>query len=513
MTTPGWRYFVEIQGRETELPEGELAIGRSRSCAIALKDVTVSRHHATLFLERGQGKLRDNGSSNGTFLNGRKVEGELAVVDGDRIVVGESELVVRLVAPEATEATVRIELGALFCDRCGAPLPKGVTACVACGLPVPGMEETGAESRAAKPAKESEPERVAPPAPAFVQPATEPAPPRAAPVKPALEPSQAVSPWGAISAAVKPPAAPTPDAGSSSRPAAPPRAGSESPSWVAPSSPPSPLDQPVASRSIPAGVPPPAPPSRPMPWPMSPPAPSAPATSPWNPPSSPALGERPPGEALRGFELPPLPKAPLSAPPPSPPSGRPASPLDEAPLRPGPPASTPALPSHSPARSPSRPELLPSIHEAERTPAPHAASRGPVPQAIVRPAGFWIRVGAMLIDSAIVAVLAMVGLVAGWTSPVLGMAMSPLVLVVALAMPLVGWAMWGVTPGKALLGLAVCTPEGTPGQGIGWAKALLRLVGYFVSSLLLGAGYLMVAFTSGKRGLHDLIAGTYVARR
>ena len=131
----------------------------------------------------------------------------------------------------------------------------------------------------------------------------------------------------------------------------------------------------------------------------------------------------------------------------------------------------------------------------------------------MRPAGFWIRVGAMLIDSAIVSVLAMLGLLAGWMSPSIGMAVSPLVAVVALAMPLVGWAMWGATPGKALLGLAVCTPEGTPGEGIGWGKSALRLVGYVVSSLLLGAGYLMVAFTSGKRGLHDLIAGTYVARR
>jgi uncharacterized RDD family membrane protein YckC len=135
-----------------------------------------------------------------------------------------------------------------------------------------------------------------------------------------------------------------------------------------------------------------------------------------------------------------------------------------------------------------------------------------VPQRITRPAGFWIRVGALLIDSAILAVLAMLGLLAGWMSPTIGMAMSPLVGLVALAMPVVGWAMWGATPGKALLGLSVCTPEGAPGQGIGWAKALLRLVGYFLSSLLLGAGYLMVAFTSGKRGLHDFIAGTYVAR-
>ena len=52
-----------------------------------------------------------------------------------------------------------------------------------------------------------------------------------------------------------------------------------------------------------------------------------------------------------------------------------------------------------------------------------------------------------------------------------------------------------------------------PGPGLGWGPALLRLVGHLVCSLTFGLGYLLVAFTAQKQGLHDLIAKTRVVRR
>jgi uncharacterized RDD family membrane protein YckC len=71
-----------------------------------------------------------------------------------------------------------------------------------------------------------------------------------------------------------------------------------------------------------------------------------------------------------------------------------------------------------------------------------------------------------------------------------------------------GWGVRGATPGKRLLGLAV---EGDDGAfPIGASAAAARLVGYFVSGLALGIGFLMVAFHG--RGLHDRIAGTRVVR-
>jgi uncharacterized RDD family membrane protein YckC len=63
-----------------------------------------------------------------------------------------------------------------------------------------------------------------------------------------------------------------------------------------------------------------------------------------------------------------------------------------------------------------------------------------------------------------------------------------------------------------MLGLAIVTDSTRPGQGLGWGKAVIRLIGHMASSAVFSIGYLLVAFTSKKQGLHDLIAGTYVVR-
>ncbi len=70
-----------------------------------------------------------------------------------------------------------------------------------------------------------------------------------------------------------------------------------------------------------------------------------------------------------------------------------------------------------------------------------------------------------------------------------------------------GWE--GQTPGKKLLGLRVITMTGEP---VGYGRALLRYIGYFVSFFLLGLGFVMIAFDRNKRGFHDFIAGTCVVK-
>jgi uncharacterized RDD family membrane protein YckC len=51
------------------------------------------------------------------------------------------------------------------------------------------------------------------------------------------------------------------------------------------------------------------------------------------------------------------------------------------------------------------------------------------------------------------------------------------------------------------------------GSPIGYGRAALREVfGKFLSTLLLGIGYLMVAFDDRKQGLHDKIADTCVIK-
>jgi uncharacterized RDD family membrane protein YckC len=68
----------------------------------------------------------------------------------------------------------------------------------------------------------------------------------------------------------------------------------------------------------------------------------------------------------------------------------------------------------------------------------------------------------------------------------------------------------GFTVGKWAAGLRIVQQNGSD---IGIGRALLRhFVGYPLSFLTLGLGFLIAAFTSRGRGLHDLIAGTIVVR-
>lgn len=76
-------------GRRHELT-GEVIIGRSPSCTIALEDAKVSRRHVRLVLEDGEARAMDLGSRNGTLVNGEKLEGEVVLLPGDRLQVGDS---------------------------------------------------------------------------------------------------------------------------------------------------------------------------------------------------------------------------------------------------------------------------------------------------------------------------------------------------------------------------------------------------------------------------------------
>lgn len=66
---------------------------------------------------------------------------------------------------------------------------------------------------------------------------------------------------------------------------------------------------------------------------------------------------------------------------------------------------------------------------------------------------------------------------------------------------------WQATLGKRALGLRVVDAQG---QRISFARATGRFFAEILSSLILLVGYLMVAFTQRKQGLHDMLAETFV---
>lgn len=65
----------------------------------------------------------------------------------------------------------------------------------------------------------------------------------------------------------------------------------------------------------------------------------------------------------------------------------------------------------------------------------------------------------------------------------------------------------GQTIGKAVVGIRVRTMDRA---AVGVTRSLVRTLGYFVSSACGGLGFLLIAVSPSKRGLHDRLAGTYV---
>lgn len=70
-------------------------IGRGEGCAIRLSDTYVSQVHARLYGENGAWYVEDLGSTNGTFLNDRRVAQPVEVHAGDVVKVGKTVLELR----------------------------------------------------------------------------------------------------------------------------------------------------------------------------------------------------------------------------------------------------------------------------------------------------------------------------------------------------------------------------------------------------------------------------------
>lgn len=87
--------WVRYRGRDLKLTGFETVIGRSASCQIVLDDGLVSRRHAQITLEDDRVVVHDLGSVNGVYINGVRLEGSKEVTDGDRILIGKQELMVR----------------------------------------------------------------------------------------------------------------------------------------------------------------------------------------------------------------------------------------------------------------------------------------------------------------------------------------------------------------------------------------------------------------------------------
>jgi hypothetical protein len=75
------------------LPMGAVTVGRHPNSSIFLDDVTVSRHHCRFSVTTDSLEVEDSGSTNGTYVNGSRVD-RSRLEPGDEVLIGRFHLLV-----------------------------------------------------------------------------------------------------------------------------------------------------------------------------------------------------------------------------------------------------------------------------------------------------------------------------------------------------------------------------------------------------------------------------------
>jgi uncharacterized RDD family membrane protein YckC len=143
-------------------------------------------------------------------------------------------------------------------------------------------------------------------------------------------------------------------------------------------------------------------------------------------------------------------------------------------------------------------------------------------------AGFWLRLFAWIIDKIFLigvnfVVVLFFGLISGIISGIIGLDLVFLfqsnefkifLIIIDIG---IAWAYYTLmessskqaTLGKMILNLKVTDLEKKP---ISFEQASARFLGKILSVMTLGIGFLMIAFTEKKQGLHDILAGCLVIK-
>lgn len=87
---------LDIDGQRYSLNAPSVVLGRSSEADILVDDTGVSRRHLEIRTENGNSRAIDLGSTNGSFVNGQKVQGEADLTDGSTIAMGRTRITFRL---------------------------------------------------------------------------------------------------------------------------------------------------------------------------------------------------------------------------------------------------------------------------------------------------------------------------------------------------------------------------------------------------------------------------------
>lgn len=137
------RVFLVSGMDEHELPEGKTIVGRSLDCQIRFNHPSVSRLHLRIDVAKDGVTVADMGSSNGSYVNDRRISTSTPLGDGDTLTIGKRRIAVRLIEGQAaaSEDTVTATLRSgtvhrprfVTCEACRETMPPDAQRCPACG--------------------------------------------------------------------------------------------------------------------------------------------------------------------------------------------------------------------------------------------------------------------------------------------------------------------------------------------------------------------------------------------
>lgn len=136
-----------------------------------------------------------------------------------------------------------------------------------------------------------------------------------------------------------------------------------------------------------------------------------------------------------------------------------------------------------------------------------------------RYAGFWVRVGAFLIDLCVIialcfllgVVLGILGVNTGRGNEVSEGGLNLLVLLLIWLYNIIMLANFRATLGKMATGIIVVSDTG---ENLPLGRIIIReTIGRLIAGIILWIGYLMISWTKRKQGLHDKIASSVVVHK
>src|SRR5438552_4908071 len=96
------------QGKAIPITTPQFVIGRDPQCQLRPASSAISKRHCALLVRGGRVFVRDFGSTNGTFVNGQLVQGEVEIQNGDRFKVGPLDFTVALEATPAAKPAAAV---------------------------------------------------------------------------------------------------------------------------------------------------------------------------------------------------------------------------------------------------------------------------------------------------------------------------------------------------------------------------------------------------------------------